>query len=87
MLSRHRLILFFILLAAFSLLINACQPSQVVVTEIVEVEKEVVVTQEVEVVTTVEVEVEAHGDDVAAVVRVAGRGRKGQAVFPLPARM
>jgi len=62
---RKHLISIPIILVVMSFLVAACQPTEVVVTEIVEkevvvtqeVEKEVIVTQEV--ITTVEVEVEA----------------------------
>ncbi|MCB9419253.1 MAG: ABC transporter substrate-binding protein [Ardenticatenaceae bacterium] len=65
MLSRRRLINSLILLTVLTVLLGACQPTETVVTETVEVEKEVVVTREVvverevEVITTVEVEVAA----------------------------
>ena len=71
MLSRKRLISMLILLAAFSLFAAACAPTEVVVTEVVEVEKEVVVTQEVEVVTTVEVEAPPAPEAPEGTLRVA----------------
>ncbi len=71
MFSRKRLIGVLILLAAFSLFAAACAPKEVVVTEVVEVEKEVVVTQEVEVVTTVEVEAPPAPEAPEGTLRVA----------------
>ncbi len=65
MFSQKRLIGMQILLTVIAVFAVACQPTETVVTETVEVEKEVVVTREVEVerevevITTVEVQVEA----------------------------
>ena len=77
--SNKKLLYIPFLLIILTLTVIACQPREVVVTEIVEkevvvtqeVEREVIVTQEVEVLTTVEVEVPPPPEGPEGTLRVA----------------